>query len=96
MDEKQILTTLVDHQRIWRIVEQRFRPAAAPETTDIESYYRDVFAPEYTQKHGSAVPPLTEVQGQIQEILVQKKIDQLLASWLEELKPSRAVRFYSF
>jgi uncharacterized Zn finger protein len=55
-----------------------------------------VFTPQYTQTHGSAVPPLTEVQGQIQEILVQKRIDQLLASWLEELKPSRRVRFHSF
>ena len=96
MDEKQILTTLVEQQRILRIVELRLRPAAVPGTTDVESYYRDVFTPEYTQTHRSAVPPLTEVQGQIQEILVQKKIDQLLASWLEELKPSRAVRFHSF
>lgn len=96
VDEKQILTILVDQQRILRIIEQRLRPAAAPGTTDVESYYRDVFTPEYTQTHGSAVPPLTEVQGQIQEILVQKRIDQLLASWLEELKPSRRVRFHSF
>jgi len=96
MDEKQILTTLVEQQRILRIVEQRLRPAAAPGSTDVKSYYRDVFTPEYTQTHGSAVPPLTEVQGQIQEILVQKRIDQLLASWLEELKPSRRVRFHSF
>jgi len=96
MDEKQILTKLVDQQRILKIVEQRLRPAAAPGTTDVESYYRDVFAPEYTRTHGSPVPPLTEVQGQIQEILVQKRIDQLLASWLEELKPGRRVRFYSF
>jgi len=96
MDEKQILTTLVEQQRILRIVELRLRPAAVPGTTDVESYYRDVFTPEYTQTHRSAVPPLTEVQGQIQEVLVQKKIDQLLASWLEELKPSRAVRFHSF
>jgi DNA repair exonuclease SbcCD ATPase subunit len=96
MDEKQILTALVERQRILRIVEQRLRPAAAPATTDVESYYRGVFTPEYTQTHGSAVPPLTEVEGQIQEILVQKRIDQLLASWLEELKPSRAVRFHSF
>jgi len=34
------------------------------------------------------------VQGQIQEILVQKKIDQLLADWLAALRPSRRVRFY--
>jgi hypothetical protein len=96
MDEKQILTNLVAEQRILTIVQQRLRPAAAPGPTDVESYYRDVFTPEYTQTHASAVPPLTEVQGQIQEILVQKRIDQLLASWLEELKPSRAVRYHSF
>ena len=96
MDEKQILTTLVERQRILRIVEERWRPGAAPGTTDVESYYRDVFAPEYTRKYGSAVPPLTEVQGRIQEILVQKRINQLLASWLEELKPSRRMRFHSF
>jgi hypothetical protein len=96
MDEQQILTTLVQQQRILRIVEQRLRPGAAPGTTDVESYYRDVFTPQYTQTHRSAVPPLTEVQGQIQEILVQKRIDQLLASWLEELKPGRRVRLHSF
>jgi hypothetical protein len=96
MDEKQILTMLVDQQRILRIIEQRLRPAAAPATADVESYYRDVFTPEYTRTHGPPVPPLTEVKGQIEEILVQKKIDQLLASWLEELKPSRRVRFHSF
>ena len=96
MDEKQILTTLVEQQRILRIVEQRLRPAAAPGTADVESYYHDVFTPEYTQKHGVPVPPLTEVEGQIREILLQKRIDELLPSWLEELKPSRAVRFHSF
>jgi hypothetical protein len=96
MDEKQILTTLVDQQRILRIIEQQLRPAAAPATNDVESYYHDVFAPEFIRTHGAPVPPLTEVEGQIREILAQKKIDQLLASWLEELKPSRRVRFYSF
>jgi hypothetical protein len=96
MDEKQILAALVNQQRILRVIEERLRPqAAAPATQDVESYYRDVFTPEYTRTHGAPVPPLTEVEGQIKEVLVQKKIDQLLASWLEELKPSRRVRFYS-
>jgi hypothetical protein len=96
MDEKQILTTLIDQQRILKIIEQQLRPAAAPGTNDVESYYRDVFAPEFMRTHGPPVPPLTEVEGQIREIVAQKKIDQLLSSWLEELKPSRRVRFYSF
>ena len=96
MEEKQILATLIAQQRILRIIEQQLRPAAALGTTDVESYYRDVFTPEYLRKSGPPVPPLTEVEGQIQEILVQKKINQLLASWLEELRPSRRVRFHSF
>jgi hypothetical protein len=96
MDEKQILTALVEQQRILRIVDQRLRPAAAPSAAEVESYYRDVFAPQYRQTHSAVVPPLSEVQGQIQEILVQKRIDELLAGWLEELTPSRRRRFHSF
>lgn len=96
MDEKEVLAALVDQQKILRIIDQRLRPAAAPATTDVESYYRDVFTPEYTRTHGPPVPPLADVEGQIQEILVQQRIDQLLASWLEELRPSRRVRSHSF
>jgi hypothetical protein len=94
MNEKQILTALIDQQRILRIIEDRLRPAAAPATLAVESYYRDVFTPEYTRTHGPPVPPLKDVQGQIREILVQKKIDELLTTWLEELRPSRRVQFY--
>ena len=96
LDEKQLLITLVNQQRILRIVEQQLRPAAAPAIPEVESYYRDVFAPEYTRKYGTPPPPLTEVKGQIQEVLTQKKIDQLLGSWWEELRPSRRVRYQSF
>jgi hypothetical protein len=94
IDEKQVLTALVDQQRILRVIEERLRPEAAPATPEVETYYRDVFTPDYARTRGQPVPPLTEVQGQIQEILVQKKIDQLLTDWLEELRPSRRVRFY--
>jgi len=96
MDEKQVLNALIDQQRILRVVEQRLRPAAAPASTDVEAYYRDVFVPEYARTHSTPAPPLADVEGQIQEILVQKKINELLASWLEELRPGRGVRFHSF
>jgi len=94
MDEKQVLAGLLNQQIILRIVEDRLRPQAAPAPLEVESYYREVFTPDYTRTRGSPVPPLPDVEGQIKEILVQKRIDQLLASWLEELRPSRRVRFY--
>jgi hypothetical protein len=42
------------------------------------------------------VPPLSEVDGQIREVLTQKRINELLDQWIEELKPASRVRFYSF
>ena len=94
MDEKQVFAALIDQQRILRVIEERLRPEAAPGMPEVETYYRDVFTPDYQRTHETPVPPLAEVQGEIQEILVQKKIDQLLSDWLEELRPSRRVRFY--
>ncbi len=97
MTEAQVLEQLVVRDRILRMIDQRFQPAASPTAAEIEDYYRSTFLPEYAQRGGSKAPPaLADVENQIREILVQKQIDRLLAEWLEELKPSRRVRFHAF
>lgn len=96
MTERQVLGRLVERRQILQTIDQRLRPAAAPEASEIETYYRETFAPEYARRNQGPAPPLAEVESQIRELLVQQKIDQLLAQWLEELKSSRQVRFHSF
>jgi hypothetical protein len=96
MDESQALQRLEQQEQTLRMIDQRLRPAAWVDPAEVETYYRETLAPEYAERSGTAAPALPEVEGQIREILVQKKIDQLLTTWLEELKSSREIRFHSF
>lgn len=95
LTEAQLLDRLAEQQRVLRIIDLRLRPSVTVEPTEVEAYYRDSFTPEYAKHNpGQAVPPLAHVQSEIREILVQKKIDQLLASWLDELKTAHHVRVF--
>lgn len=96
MGERELLERIAEQQRILRLIDQRLRPAAVLTVPEIETYYRETFVPEYTRRNVGPAPTLAEVETQIREILVEKKIDQLLGKWLEELASSRRVRFHSF
>jgi hypothetical protein len=96
LDQAQVLTRLENQERILRLIDRRFRPGAWVEESEIEAYYRGNFAPEFTKRSGQPAPPLAEVEAQIREILVQKKIDQLLNDWLTDLKGSHVVKLHEF
>jgi hypothetical protein len=96
LDEKKAVDRLRDRQRILRLIDQRLRPSAQVEPSDIEAYYQKTFVRELARRGTASVPPLTEVESQIREILTQKRIDQLLAAWLENLKLSHRVCVHPF
>lgn len=96
INEQRALEQLAEHERVLRIIDQRLRPAAWPGDAEVETYYRDTFAPEYQRRNPGPVPALPEVEHQIREVLGQRRIDQLLTQWLDELKSARRVRFHSF
>lgn len=96
MDEREVLKRLEDQAFVLRIIDQRLRPAAWVEHSEIEAYYSKTFVPEYTRHAARPAPALEGVENQIREILVQEKIDQLLPPWLEELQANRRVRLHLF
>ncbi len=96
MDESQVIAKLNEEQKVLELIDRRLRPQAAVDPSEIEAYYRDTFAPEFKQRGSGNLPPLTEVEGQIREILIQQKIDRLLAEWVEELKSTHRVVLHSF
>ncbi|MBI1940839.1 MAG: hypothetical protein HYS33_04935 [Acidobacteria bacterium] len=96
MSEQEVLARLRVQERTLYLVDERLRPAAWAELSEIEEYYRETFVPEYERRGAGTPPPLEEVEGRIREILVQKKIDQLLPIWLEELRTGRRVKIHSF
>jgi hypothetical protein len=97
MTEAEVLARIAQQELMLRLIDQRLRPAASPSDDEVAGYYRLTFLPEFQKKNGgAAAPPLSQVEGQIREILIQKRINELLDQWIEELKPTTNVRFHSF
>lgn len=94
--ETQILERLQRHVRSLRLIDQRLRPNAWVDQWEIETYYAGTFAPEFLRRNKGPAPSLGEVEDQIHEILVQQKVDQLLAEWLKEIEKNRQVKVHSF
>lgn len=96
MDEREFAARLAARERSLKMIDEHLRPLAAVESQDIETYYRQTFLPEFA-KHDQGTPPaLAEVEQQIREILVQKKINELLPAWLESLRASHRVEVYAW
>jgi uncharacterized protein HemY len=52
----------------------------------VEAYYRDTLLPQLHKSGVTKDPPLTDVQRQIREILTQQRMDQMLSTWLQNLR----------
>lgn len=96
LDEQTLLRRLALQVVTLRLIDQRLRPAAWVEQKEIETYYRNTFVPEQERRAVGPPPPLEDVEAQIREILVQKKIDELLSPWLIELRSSHQVKVHTF
>jgi len=96
MDETQLEAHITAQEELLGRIEQRFRPLAWPERPEIEAYYRDTFVPELARENQAPAPSLNEVEGKIREILVERKINELLEKWLEEMKSSHRVKVHDF
>lgn len=96
MTEQQVLKRLQLYQRTLRMIDNRLRPASLPEAKEVEDYYQKTFVPAYARDHSGPPPALDDVREQIREILVQKKMNQLLGDWLERLKSAHRVTIHSY
>lgn len=94
MDESQFAARLAARERSLRVIDQHLRPLATVESQDIENYYRHTFLTEFAKRGEGTAPALAEVEHQIREILVQRKINQTLPSWLASLRASHRVEVY--
>lgn len=91
MTEAELLTRLETQQHILMMVDEHTRPAAAVQPEEVLQYYRKTLLPQLARS--TKPPPLSQVQDQIREILVQKKMSQLLGEWLAELRNEHHVEF---
>jgi peptidyl-prolyl cis-trans isomerase SurA len=76
---------LTDQVRILRFIDLRFRGLVRVEKDAIETYYQEKLIPE-VRKRNAPEPKLEEVSGKIEQILIEQRIDELLANWLKTLR----------
>jgi len=97
MTEAEVMARITQQELMLRLIDQRLRPEASPSEDDMNTYYHSTFVPRYQKENGGkAPPPLSEVTDQIREVLIQKRINELLDQWMEELRPTSPVRLHSF
>jgi len=76
---------------LMRLVDARLRPTVNIDSKSIESYYNQELLPQLRQS-GATDVPLAEVAPKIKELLTQKKMNQLLISWLQSLRAGSEIR----
>ena len=91
LSEDEVKKRIASQLDLLNLVDSRLRPTVKIDNKSIESYYQQELLPQLHQTGGQSVP-LAEVSGKIKEILTQKKITQLLTTWLQNLRAGSQIR----
>jgi sulfur carrier protein ThiS len=91
LTEDELKSRVATQLDLMALVDSRLRPAVNIDNKSIESYYQEELLPQLHQS-GEQTVPLAEVSGKIKELLTQKKITQLLAAWLQNLRAGSQIR----
>jgi hypothetical protein len=82
--ERDVENHLISEFRLLRFVDLRFRGLVRVDKTAIDEYYQDKFLPELARR-GAPAPPLADVSGKIEGILVEERMDSMLNDMLQTL-----------
>jgi hypothetical protein len=85
LTQDQVRQVISDQLYYARFLDYKFHAVTQVTASEIQSYYQQDFLPQL-QKRGLSVPPLTQVEAQIRQLLTQEDINERAAQWLEQAK----------
>jgi len=74
-------------------VDEQLGPRVFVSLDDINNYYRTVLTPDL-QKKGQPVPPLEEVRDQIRNVLRERRLNEAIGKWTEDLRREADVQVF--
>jgi hypothetical protein len=77
--------------RMMNFVEVRLRPNVHIQPEEVESYYQNQLLPDL-QSNGRPAVTLNEAAPRIRELLVQRRMDELLDLWLHNLRQQAEIK----
>lgn len=95
LSEEALLRNFAFQLTTLRFLELRFRPSSTVSEGEIEIYYRDTFVPDYVRRHPNTAPPaLDDARDDVEQILLQGKVDQAMNTWLQEAREQARVQYF--
>ncbi len=89
--EGQLHTRWKERMQILSFIEIRFRTGIRISKSEIATYYKQSFVPEF-QSRKLTPPPLAKVSDRIDEVLLQQHVNVLLSDYLRSLKDAGSVQ----
>jgi peptidyl-prolyl cis-trans isomerase SurA len=86
-----LLVEMRNQLSIRKFIRDRFRPFVNITLEDAEDYYEKVYKPA-AEMLAKTVPPFPEVFGEIQNLLVESKVQDHIQKWIEDLRKSARIQ----
>jgi len=85
-----LMQEIRDQLSIRKFIRDRFRPFVNITIEDAEDYYEKVYKPA-AEMLAKTPPPFAEVFGEIQNQMVESKVQDQLAQWLEKIRKEATI-----
>ncbi|HVP65295.1 MAG TPA: hypothetical protein VMT82_10375 [candidate division Zixibacteria bacterium] len=74
-------------------IELRLRPSIRVHRREVETYYRDKFAPEL-RAEGHEPDPLPKVYSRIEDLLIEQKLGETMTNWMNTLRTQSDIQLH--
>lgn len=93
LDETGVRQLLARQLMVLIYVEERLGPRVLIGLEEIQAYYDETLVPEMRSR-GEEVPPVAEIREDIRELLRQRRLDDEIELWTEELRLEADIEDY--
>jgi peptidyl-prolyl cis-trans isomerase SurA len=80
--------------QVMRFIDRRFREFIVVNPSEVESYYQDQFLVDLRKRGIREAPALSEVEEQIRDILIEKKLNVQVEEWLASLRANATIQVF--
>ena len=91
LNEKEVKHHIEMQLTILHLVQDRLAPGIQADDKSVQDYYNQSFLPKLRET-GAKEVPLAQVAPKIRELLIQQKLNELLAEWMQTLRESSTIR----
>ena len=92
LDETGLRESLLLQLTVMRFIEFRFRPGVTVSDEEVNTYYATELAQHWKEQNGP-LPSLDDARIQIEEVLVQQRVNEAMDRWLQQAGRQASIRY---